>query len=434
MIPTRRSLWMLAGWLALGLVASAMQSIVALWAGFGLAFALAILVEAIGLRRLPNPTARRQLPTSLAVGRWQIAKLRLINQGTRPVSLLAFDHHPESFDAESLPGRMVLPPEGWAETGFRFRPRQRGVFRFEQIEVRLQGGLGLLDEQRRVSCVDEVRVYPDFREMARYALLAGEDRTAQMGIHLQRRRGEGLEFHQLREYRRGDALRRIDWKATSRRRQLVSREYREERDQQVVILLDCGRRMRAQDGPLAHFDQALNAALLLGYVALRQGDAVGLMAFSGQTRWLAPVKGRGAINRLLNGVFDLQPTGAPSDFAAAAAQLAIQQRRRALVTLITNLRDDDSEALVQALRPLQRRHLVLVASLREASLRAATLAPLQTFQDALRAASAVDYLEGRARAHAQIRRRGLLTLDVEPDLLPAELVNRYLEIKRAGTL
>ena len=91
-----------------------------------------------------------------------------------------------------------------------------------------------------------------------------------------RRRGEGLEFHQLREYREGDSQRQIDWKATSRSGQLISREYQDERDQQIMLLIDCGRRMRAQDDELSHFDHVLNAALLLAYVGLRQGDAVGL--------------------------------------------------------------------------------------------------------------------------------------------------------------
>ena len=75
-----------------------------------------------------------------------------------------------------------------------------------------------------VEAADEVRVYPDFRAVSRFALLALDDRQSQMGIHMRRRRGEGTEFFQLREYREGDSMRQIDWKATSRRLQLISRE------------------------------------------------------------------------------------------------------------------------------------------------------------------------------------------------------------------
>ena len=350
------------------------------------------------------------------------------------LALTVYDHYPEAFEVETLPAVVRLPTESWADVPLRVRPCVRGTFSIDTLDVRIGGPLGLLAEQRSIPCHSTVRVYPDFQVIARYALLAGDDRTVQMGIHLQRRRGEGQDFHQLREYRQGDPTRSIDWKATSRRRQLIAREYREERDQQIVILLDCGRRMRAQDGALSHFDQSLNAALLLSYVALRQGDAVGLQAFAGQQRWLPPVKGRGGINRLLNGVFDLQPTNAPSDFLAAATALAARQRRRAMVIVLTNLRDDEPAALSKALEVLRRRHLLVVASLRETVLQQATQTPLDQLSDALRAAGAVHYLQQRRAAHSALQARGIQTLDVEPQELPAALVNHYLAIKRSGRL
>ena len=434
MIPTPRGLWALAGWLLLGVLAALWPAAGPVWGGVGLALSVLLLLDGISLRRTPTPGVERRVPASLAVGRWSPAALRLSNRASRPVRVEAYDLHPDTFDVDSFPATCRLAAESWADLPLRVRPRSRGRFAFSAVELRLAGRLGLLAEQRTVAVDTEVKVYPDFREIARYALLAGEDRTAQMGIHLQRRRGEGQEFHQLREYRQGDPSRSIDWKATARRRQIISREYREERDQQVVILLDCGRRMRAHDGTLSHFDQALNAALLLSYVALQQGDAVGIQAFSGQQRWLPPVKGRGGINRLLNGVFDLQPTTAPADFLSAATALAARQRRRALVVLITNIRDDDSVELAKAVQVLRRRHLLVVASLREAALRDATLAPISLLPDALRAAAAVRYLEQRTAAHNTLRASRVATLDVEPPELPAALVNQYLQIKRSGAL
>ena len=180
------------------------------------------------------------------------------------------------------------------------------------------------------------------------------------------RRGLGQEFHQLREFRDGDTLRQIDWKATARKRTPIAREYQDERDQQILFLLDCGRRMRSQDGELSHFDHALNASLLLGYVALRQGDAVGLMTFaSEQRRYLPPVKGQAQVNVLLNAVYDLQSSQRPADYSDAVDALLKRQSRRALVVLITNLRDEDDEDLLNAVKRLERRHRVLIASLRE---------------------------------------------------------------------
>ena len=72
-------------------------------------------------------------------------------------------------------------------------------------------------------------------------------------------------------------LSQIDWKATSKRVSLISRDYQEQRDQTVILAVDCGRRMRALDGGIPQFDHCLNAMLLLAYTALRQGDHVGIV-------------------------------------------------------------------------------------------------------------------------------------------------------------
>ena len=137
---------------------------------------------------------------------------------------------------------------------------------------------------------------------------------------------------------------------------------------------------------------------------------------------------------LLNAVYDLQTSTAPSDFAEAAQRLATRQKRRCLVVLLTNLRDEDAEDLPLALAPLRRRHLVLLASLREPILNEALESEVEDLESALRVAAAHRYSEGRARAHALIQRAGVRALDVEPAELPAALVNRYLDIKRAGVL
>jgi len=268
----------------------------------------------------------------------------------------------------------------------------------------------------------------------KYTLLATDQRLNQMGILRKRRRGEGLDFHQLREYRDGDSLRQIDWNATARIRKLISRDYQEERDQQVVFLLDCGRRMLAQDDELSHFDHTLNAILLLSHVALRQGDAVGLMTFSGHERWLPPKKSIANVNAILNVIYDLQPSLNSPDYTQAAMRLMSKQKRRALVVLLTNLRDEDESELLPALHLMRKRHLVLVASLQETSINAMLKEEVRGFPRALEYAAAQQYLNYRREAHQKIERQGVLAFDVEPASLPINIVNRYLEIKDSGRL
>jgi uncharacterized protein (DUF58 family) len=243
-----------------------------------------------------------------------------------------------------------------------------------------------------------------------------------------------MEFHQLREYRQGDSQRAIDWKATSRTARLISREYEEEKDQRVLLVVDCGRRMASKDGELSHFDHTLNAALLLAHVALRQGDAVGMLTMGGVHRYCEPRKSIAAVHAIMNRMFDVEPTLAVPDYHRAATDVMRQVRRRALVILLTNLRDEDDAGLLPALALLRSRHLVVLASLREAILSRALTARVDSFDRAVTHAAAADYLALRERTFRRIGASGVVTLDVEPEKLPITLVNRYLQLKKTGQL
>jgi uncharacterized protein (DUF58 family) len=279
-----------------------------------------------------------------------------------------------------------------------------------------------------------LRVYPNFAALSGYALLATDHRLSDVGILQRRRRGEGMDFDQLRAYREGDSLRKIDWKATQRLNKLISRDYQDERDQQIVFLVDCGRRMRARDDECSHFDHALDATLLLAYVGLRQGDSVGLMTMSGEDRFVAPQRSREMVNRILNTVYDLQPGLLTSDYYRAAVALSKRVRKRALVVIISNLRDEDDDTLVPALRLLQRHHLVLFASLREKALDDAVLQPVRDFESALTHAAAVEHRAQRDQAFQRLKLGNVVCLDVPPQKLAVSLVNQYLDVKRSGRM
>lgn len=147
-----------------------------------------------------------------------------------------------------------------------------------------------------------------------------------------------------------------------------------------------------------------------------------------------PRKGVGNLNLLLNTIYDLETTTRPSDVLAVARDTLRHLRKRSLVILVSNLRDEDSAELEMALRLLRQRHLVLVASLREEALADTLDAPIEQFDDALRNAATHAYLRDRELAHERLRGKGVLWLDAEARELPARLMNRYLEIKRAGQL
>ena len=401
--------------------------------------ALAALDAAVVWRRADGSQleVERSVPSALAIGVARQVGVRLRNRSTMPLRLSLADHAPAALQADGLPCEVLVPPLSEAALAYGIRPVRRGPADCGLFEVLVDSGLGRWRRRRWVGLTARTRVYPNFAAVAHYASLATDHNLARVGVRQRRRRGEGLEFHQLREYRSGDSLRQIDWKATTRQSKLISREHQDERDQRLVFMLDASRRMRAKDGALSHFDQALDSMMLLAHVALRQGDAVGALAFGmgrGEHRFFAPDKGGAALERLTNTFYDLEPQPCTGDYLEAAKALMRRVPKRSMVILLTNLRDEDEAELMSALRVLRSKHLVVLASLRESALEEMTRREVTDFDAALAVAAGHVHLEERERAFAALTCRGIPTLDVPPARLPIALVNAYIEITRSARL
>jgi len=402
-----------------------------------LASGFVLLVIAFDLfrhRKFWKISVARELPHSLALGVTAKVSLEVRNGHDFPLQLEVTDFFPDSIEARELPVSLSLGAVAKKSLSYPVLPVKRGEARFGKTALRVNTRWGFW---QRLSCVGDeetIKIYPNFAPIANSASIGLEHQIAQLGIHLQQRRGEGSDFHQLREFREGDSLRQIDWKATARARKPISREYQDERDQDIVFLLDCGRRLRAKDDHISHFDHALNALLLTSYVALRQGDAVGLMSFAGEQRWMSPIKGPARINTILNLLYDLHSSTDTSDYLQAAEQFLERSQKRALVILITNAREEDIDDLTSATRLLAKKHIVMVASLRDVYLDELLEKPVGSFGDALRYCGITDYNRRRKRLLAQLQSLGTIMTDSLPQHLHIDLVNEYLKLKRSGRL
>jgi len=432
--PTPAFALLLLAWAGLGAACAFALLPLSYWQLAGVAIVLAAAVDAARLWRVPDPVARRELAHIVPVGVEREATVYLQAGDAQAQHVQVHDLLPGDWATTGLPRAVDLHPGNELALSYRFVPAERGSFDIPGCQLRLRSRWRLWQQRRTLPVKASLRVYPNFAPLARFALFSAELASRVVGAHVRRSRGDGTEFHQLREYRVGDSLRQIDWKATQRARKLISRDYQQERNQQVVMMLDTGRRLLARDDALSHFDHVLDASLVVAYLALRQGDAVGLLASGGDRRWLAPQRGLGAIDTLLNATYDLEAKPVATDFLEAATVLATRQRRRALVMLVTNVRDEDFEDLLAAVRLLQGKHLVVVASLREKVLDEQLDKPVDSLAAAIDAGAMARYLEERERAHRALRSQGVMVLDVNCAQLPGALVERYLAVKREGLL
>jgi len=418
-----------------GIAGAGLLVFAAAWAGLDLWMSLR------AWRSAPLRIERRW-PQALALGVRHILDLTLVNTGRTAWTVALFDSVDVKIAFDGLPRQLRVPAARRVDLSYPIVPRQRGSVRFGPTQLRVRSLGGSFELQREVGAVHELRVYPNFAAVARYAWLAGDRRLTQIGIKSYLRRGAGTDFKQLREYLQGDPVRHIDWKATLRQAKPIVREFQDSRDQCVFFLLDCGRRMRADEGSLSvdgsHFDQALNALMLLSYVALKEGDEVGAMTFGapdGQQRHFAPRKGAATLNAIMARFYDIEPGGSYSDYQLAAQNLMSTHRKRALVIVLTNFRDEDTTELRPALKLLRTRHLVLLASLRERVPRELTEQPLtQQQQQAVVIAGAHLFAQSRRDAFRRMVGSDPLAIDTEPSQLAVALVNHYHAVKRARLL
>jgi len=383
----------------------------------------------------------RGLPAAFALGARRSVSLSFEVAGPYTWHGWVYDHIDPSFNSEGLPAALSLLAGKRVDIAYEVTPTRRGEAKFSAAQLRLRSRWGWCELFERLGDDEVRRVYPDFAQIARYAWLAGDRRLQEIGIKTYQQRGEGTDFKQLAEYRYGDPVRHIDWKATLRLGKPIIREFQDERDQCILLLIDCGRRMRADDRHdgvgTSHFDQVLNAVMLLSYVALHEGDAVGALTFGtppGAEKSFAPEKGIHALNALMGELYGVQPTPTHSDYVSAALNLLRRYHKRALVIVITNFRDEDSSELGYALRLLRSRHLVMLASLRERIVGELISQPLVSTEAVLDIASAHLYEQSRRDAFNRLADRGPLMIDAEPDQLGVQLVNRYHAVKRAGMI
>ncbi|MBV8318890.1 MAG: DUF58 domain-containing protein [Planctomycetaceae bacterium] len=376
--------------------------------------------------------AERRCGTVASLGEPQQVELTIEGLGRAGRVMRARDDVPETFVADPSDFLVRIPRRGRAELAYTATPRRRGTYDFRRVDALVSSRLGLW--WRAVSWPVEtvVRVYPDIRQIARYTVLARRDKLNTLGVRRSRRLGTDNEFERLRDYIEGDEPRHMDWRATARRRKLTVRAHQVNQSQRLIFLIDCGRMMAGDTGEgLSPLDHAFNAMLLLAHVALIRGDQVGLMAFSDRVRaFVPPAGGPRRIGRLVHAVHNVFPELVEPRFDHAFVELQKRCRKRSLVVLLTNIFDDvNAQVVVDHLGNLVGRHLPLGVFLRDRDLFAlADQAPDQG-PGLYRGAAAAALLTWRERALANLRLRGILTLDVFPDDLTAPLINEYLQIK-----
>jgi uncharacterized protein (DUF58 family) len=359
------------------------------------------------------------------------SELTLENRCSMTLRGFVRDDLPDHFECSPTEHRLRLPPLGRMTVRRKLIPGRRGAFELQNVYLQFFSPLRLWNRQLCIPVRNQLNVYPDMKQLSDYALLARTNRLSLIGVRKTRRIGQDSEFERLRDYSRDDNYRHIDWRSTARRRKLTVRQFQNDQSQRVIFLLDCGRMMTNERDGYTLLDHAMNSMLMMAYVALTQGDAVGMLCFSDTIHsYIPPRGGSSQMNRLIQAGFDQFPRLVESRYDQAFLYLSTHCKRRSLVVLATNVIDEvNAGAVVDYLGNINGQHLPLGVLLRDREMFDAADSPDEDPFQMYRAAAAADILLWRDQVVKDLTHRGVLIVDAFPDELTAPLVNQYLEVK-----
>lgn len=391
---------------------------------------------AIDLALAPSPrrlSITRQQPVPVRVGEPTSASLKVSNTGRRRQRLLLRDAWQPSAGASNNRFHFRLPAHESVKLTTPLTPTRRGDRYADRVTVRSYGPLGLAARQTGFDCPGSVRSLPAFRSRkhlpSRLAKLQQLDGRAPVRL-----RGQGTEFDSLRDYVQGDDVRSIDWRATARRRALVVRTWRPERDRRIVVVVDSSRVSAGRIDDAPRLDAFLDAAQFLAAIAERAGDRVGLVAGDRQVRVSLPALRTEVLARFTNALADVQPELVEANWSNLATAVAKLGRRHSLIVLLTALEPAMiEESLAPALDAFVGRGRVVLASVNDPEL-AAVAQRRATPEQVYQAASAEQTWLERQRVSDVLAALGVHVLEAPPAELPVALADYYLALKSKGML
>lgn len=396
-----------------------------------LIFILLILIDGYTLYHIHGIQAFRQCADRFSNGDDNQINIRVESSYSHPVSLEIIDEIPVIFQQRDIDFRLKLEANESQTITYHLRPTHRGIYSFGQIRVFVLSRMGLIS--RRYSCGEpqDVKVYPSYLMLHQYELLAMSDNLTELGIKRIRRVGHHTEFEQIKEYVKGDDYRMINWKASARRHELMVNVYQDERSQQIYNVIDKGRVMQQAFRGMTLLDYAINASLVLSYVAMRKEDKAGLVTFNEHFDTFVPAsKQSGYMQTLLENLYSQQTTFGETDFSSLCVHLNKHVSKRSLLILYTNFSSMGSlNRQLAYLQQLNRQHRLLVVFFEDADLKEYISTPAKDTEGYYRHVIAEKFAFEKRLIVSTLKQHGIYSLLTTPDNLSVDVINKYLEMK-----
>ena len=403
-------------------------------------FVLACMLVIVDISLLFNESVvlkcRRRLPKLFSLGDPNAVKLELHNQSNQLLKLKIIDELPFQFQRRDFQISVSLKADEKNIIRYELTPVERGEYAFGKVNIFLSSLLGLVQRRYVHDYPMEIAVYPSIIQMKNFELRAFDRISHHKGIKKIRRLGHSYEFEQIKNYVRGDDYRSVNWKASSRRAQLMVNQYQDERAQQVYNVIDKSRSMKMPFNGLSLMDYAINTSLVISNIALQKYDRAGLLTFSDKIgTTIKAEKKANQLNKILTALYKEKerPLEANYELLFHASRKII--KGRSLLLLYTNFESFYAlERVMPILRRINNIHLLVVVFFENTEIKAFAREEVNTTEDIYYQTVAQKFISEKVQMVQKLRQYGIQAILTKPEELSINAINKYLELKSRGLI
>ncbi len=393
--------------------------------------------ELVLLYRKKEPFTVKRLPGKLlSLGDENPVMLHVKSRLGFRCRVLIFDELPIELQRRDFGMEITFEPREHKVLKYTVRPTSRGRYEFGDTNLLLHTVLGLAARRYNAENPQEVPAYPSVIQMKKYELLAFARISTFEGIKKVRRLGHSYEFEQIKSYVQGDDIRSVNWKATSRRNQLMVNQYEDERSQQIYSIIDKSRAMHMPFNGLSLLDYAVNTSLVISNIALKKHDKAGLMSFSstiGST--LRADRSANQLKKILAALYAERSFSKEANYDLLYRGAKNLIRSRSLIFLYTNFESPYAmERALPVLRKINSTHLLVVMMFENTELIEYSRKRAEFITDIYTQTIADKLVLEKKHMVMKLQMHGIQTILTRPEDLSINTVNKYLELKARGLI
>lgn len=326
----------------------------------------------------------------------------------------------------------TIGKEGLGVMETSLTPIKRSNIKLQSLSLRWNGPFGLVQKIHRIELNEEIASISNIRAVQQKAIQLSGSSSDRIGVKIQKFLSQGSEFDQLRKYMPGLDHRAIDWKASARHYQLLVRDFRAERNHQIYLVFDSGYLMSEAIDSISRLDHAINAALMLSYVSLKEGDLIGSFSFSDSVGHFRPAKsGIQSLSQIQKDLTSIQYGTEETNFTLGLHFLLSKLRRRSLLIIFTEFIDTiTAHLMLENLQHLTKRHLILFVSFQDSNLYELTNETPNSLEKLHQAVLASEFLREKESVFKTLTRMGIQHIETSTGQLTTKLLSKYIEIKQ----